>query len=405
MKIRTILILALLPALCTAMVHADMLHVGDKMEFAFTSITGQQVSMKALAGKIVIVEMWATWCDPAMDEVEHMLKINQEQGPNGVQIIGISVDYDKNALVRTLTSQQMTWPEYFDGLGGNNAFAKQWNVHGFPHCYLVGPDGTILWIGHPARLDEPLADALKNHPPVLVDPDVLKAQNQLLDQVNAAIMENDTSKAMKLLTRIRPEASKDHTFAARLDGIQQQLQDAAKQALADVDALLDQKQYVEAAQKLEDLSHALAGTSVARDVKVKLDAVLKNPEAKAAIDKTKTEAAAIAALATAQKLADAKSDLEAYQAMKQIVAHYPGTAQAATAAAAVAKYEKDPNLVHRANSNQDTAKAKAMLGLAGSFRDSGEIDKAKAKYQQVIDQFKGSDEAVQAQKALNEMGN
>lgn len=405
MKKRLVLTLALLLAFSTAPVRADELHVGDKMDFSFTAVGGQQVSMKALAGKIVIVDMWATWCGPCMHEVPHMLQINQDDGPKGVQIIGISLDSDKDAMLGVTTSKLMTWPQFFDGLAWKNVYAQQWHVNGIPHCYLVGPDGTILWIGHPAAIDVPLTDALKNHPPVLVDPEIVKAQNVVLDQVEAAITDKNTAKAVKLLATVKPEAGKDAAFAARLDAVQQKLQDVGKQALTDVDALIDQKLYGQAVKKLNDLSQALAGTTTGKEIKAKLETLLKNPDAKAALDKVKTETTAGAALVAAQNLADAKNDVEAYRAMKHVVAQYPGTAAATTAAEIVAKYEKDADFVHKANSDQDTAKARALLGLGDSFRQSGLIEKAKAKYQAVVDQYQGTAEAAQAQKALSDLAN
>jgi len=405
MKKRWVWLLALWAAFSAAAVRADELHMGDKMDFAFTSVTGQQVSMKALAGKIVIVEMWVSSVQQCQEQVPHMVQLNQEESPKGVQLIGICMDNDKAALLKYLDSKKITWPQCFDHDLGKNSLAQLWKITNIPRAFLVAPDGKILWIGHPGEMDQPLADALKNFPPVLVDPELVKAQNKLLDQVEAAMADKNTSKAVKLLATVKPEACKDATFAARFQAIQQKLQDAAKQALADIDPLIEKKQYVEASQKLEDLCKAFFGTPIGKDIKAKLDNLLKNPDAKVAIEVAKTEAAATAALTAAQKLVDAKNDLDAYRAMKRIVAQFPNTPQAATAATAVANYEKVPDFVLRANSDQDTTKARAMLGLADSFRQSGDTDKAKAKYQQVIDQYKGTPEAAQAQKALNEIGN
>ena len=57
----------------------------------------------------------------------------------------------------------------------------------------------MLWRGHPAQIDEPLAAAFRDHPPVLVDPKVMDQARTTLDQIDSALAENQPGKAAKLL--------------------------------------------------------------------------------------------------------------------------------------------------------------------------------------------------------------
>ncbi len=100
-----------------------------------------------------------------------------------------------------------------------------------------------------------------------------------------------------------------------------------------------------------------------------------------------------------QHRADGKDD-QAYARYKQIVKQFPGTESAKVAAGHVATYEKDPAFIKRANESTAGAKAKGMISLAQSYVRAGHKDKAKAKYQEVIDQFPDTSFAETASKEL-----
>jgi thiol-disulfide isomerase/thioredoxin len=403
-KLKVMLVLALMPIVLGArMAGAGELKVGDKMNLSFTSVSGQQVNMQALAGKIVVVDMWATWCGPCMHEAPHMVAINQKYGAKGLQLIGISLDEDKSALLATLPTAGLTWPQYFDGQGWKNKFAVQWGVASIPRTFLVGPDGTILWTGHPSLIDGPIEDAFKDHPPILVDPAIVAAANKSLDEVDKDLVDQKQSAAIKVLAGIAPDATKDEKFAARMDAEKKKLGDAADGMLAEIQPLVDQKQYVEAAARLSNLCIALGSLPQASQARQKLDALMANPDAKAAIDHAKKEATANDALTAAQKLQTDKKDEEAYRSFKNIVKAFKNTSAAPVAAAAVAAYEKDPDFVKKANTDATAGQANAALALANSYRAAGLTDKATNKYQMVIDQYPNTTQAETAAKALKEM--
>src|SRR5947209_13355378 len=147
--------------------------VGDQPKLEFKAADGTPVSLDKLKGKLVVVDFWATWCGPCMAQAGHMVELNNKYGPQGLQVIGISLDQDKQQMLATAKEKGFTWPQYFDGLVWENKLAGTWGVHGIPATFLIGPDGKVLWTGHPGHIDAPLAQAFKEHPPVLVDPAVL----------------------------------------------------------------------------------------------------------------------------------------------------------------------------------------------------------------------------------------
>lgn len=140
--------------------------VGDKAPISFTAVDGTSVSVEKLRGKIVVVDFWATWCGPCMAMADEMVAINKEFQPKGFQMIGVSLDKDKAALVKVVKEKNFAWPHYFNGKGWDNPIWKQYGERGIPFTLLIGPDGTVLWKGHPgAGLKQQIEKAMKEHPP------------------------------------------------------------------------------------------------------------------------------------------------------------------------------------------------------------------------------------------------
>ncbi len=148
------------------------------------------------------------------------------------------------------------WPQYFDGQGWQNKFAGMWGVTGIPATFLIGPEGTVLWTGHPGNIDQPLEKAFKEHPPVLVDPKVLADAKARLAAARSALMAGDARTALASMAKLPPEARADKGFAADSDAVRKDLEAAGNKMLTEVDPLIEAKQYTAAVAKLKELAPA-----------------------------------------------------------------------------------------------------------------------------------------------------
>jgi hypothetical protein len=85
----------------------------------------------------------------------------QKYRPWGFDVIGISLDEDRSAVVNYTASAGMTWPQYFDGQGWDNKLAKQFGVDSIPMSYLLDRNGVIVGKGlRGPALDEAVNKAL-----------------------------------------------------------------------------------------------------------------------------------------------------------------------------------------------------------------------------------------------------
>ena len=113
------------------------------VELKFTATDGKEVDLEKLRGKVVLVDFWASWCGPCMSEAPNVVETYKKLHDKGFEIVGISLDQEKEAMEGALKKQGMTWPQYFDGKGWENAIGKSFGISSIPAAWLLDKKGML----------------------------------------------------------------------------------------------------------------------------------------------------------------------------------------------------------------------------------------------------------------------
>lgn len=123
----------------------DSLAEGTKFpDFNEKDVAGKPLSIANYKGKVVLIDFWATWCGPCVKELPNVLKAYEKHHANGFEIIGISLDKDKEKLESFTKEKNMPWQQFFDGQFWNNKLAVKYGVNSIPATYLLDGEGKII---------------------------------------------------------------------------------------------------------------------------------------------------------------------------------------------------------------------------------------------------------------------
>lgn len=126
-----------------------------------------EVSWAALKGKVVVLEFWATWCGPCVQAFPHWNELAGEFKDRPV--VFLSVSAENEGVVKSFLDKHQI--KSWVGLDDYEVLNKAFDVKGIPHTVIVGADGRIAAITHPAslqpkHLDEILAGKKTSLPPL-----------------------------------------------------------------------------------------------------------------------------------------------------------------------------------------------------------------------------------------------
>ena len=117
------------------------------LDWKLPGLDGNPIDLPGLRGKAVLIQFWASWCPDCNREMPAVLDAYRQFHERGLEIVGISLDKDKAALLATLKKKHIAWPQFFDGKYWENEVAVRYGVKGIPELWLVDATGRIVATG------------------------------------------------------------------------------------------------------------------------------------------------------------------------------------------------------------------------------------------------------------------
>jgi thiol-disulfide isomerase/thioredoxin len=118
---------------------------GKEMELKGTTLEGKMVDLKSYRGKVVLVDFWATWCGPCIAELPNVKDMYNLYHGRGFDVLAISVDRNKDALVKFLEKEKLPWTCIHDNPSSQSeSLSNQYGVMFIPLPILVDREGRVV---------------------------------------------------------------------------------------------------------------------------------------------------------------------------------------------------------------------------------------------------------------------
>lgn len=135
----------LVAGLCFAVVNAFRERVvvaGDTApDFSITTESGRVITPKNFGGKLLVLNFWATWCPPCVQELPSLNAMAKTMASQGVVVVGVSVDKNQQAYRRFVERARISFETARDP---EAHLSSDFGTYKFPETYIIGRDGRVI---------------------------------------------------------------------------------------------------------------------------------------------------------------------------------------------------------------------------------------------------------------------
>ena len=108
--------------------------------FALTTLDGKVVKSSELAGKVVLVNFWATWCGPCKEEMPSLARLQKQLDPTQFALMTVTTDLQRQGIAHFLSQLGVSLPVLFDE---DQEVSRSFMVRGLPTTIVIAQDGTL----------------------------------------------------------------------------------------------------------------------------------------------------------------------------------------------------------------------------------------------------------------------
>jgi peroxiredoxin len=136
---------------------------GDRApSFAVTTDSGKQITRSNFGGKLLVLNFWATWCPPCIEEMPSLDQFARDMANSGVVVLGVSIDTNEKAYKRFL---QQARPAFETSRDAQATIAADYGTFKWPETYVINQEGKVVekFIGPHDWTDQKVVAAVRGH--------------------------------------------------------------------------------------------------------------------------------------------------------------------------------------------------------------------------------------------------
>ncbi len=136
-------LLPLLLAATTGMAAAAVQLAANAPDFTLRSVGGSNVRLTEQRGQVVMVNFWATWCAPCLQEMPHLSRLHERYRNSGFVLLGVNIDDDPRAAAALATKLGLRFPVLLDT---DKKVSRVYDMSAMPATLLIDRDGRVRHI-------------------------------------------------------------------------------------------------------------------------------------------------------------------------------------------------------------------------------------------------------------------
>ncbi|TMI86363.1 MAG: TlpA family protein disulfide reductase [Bacteroidetes bacterium] len=115
-----------------------------RLDFSLPGLKGDSIRLSSMKGKVFLLDFWASWCVPCRFSNKQLVKLYSKYKDNGFEILGVSLDDNRNEWKKAVNKDKITWLQINDNGGWSAISAAKWNINAIPASFLIDKEGNVV---------------------------------------------------------------------------------------------------------------------------------------------------------------------------------------------------------------------------------------------------------------------